>query len=346
MDHLTARPQLLKQLNLSFIRKSIKNRGSATRAEIAQDTKISSTTIRSLLNELLENQELESIGYDQSSGGRKAERYRFQPERYCCVAICISGNQLHTLLINIYGKIIETHIYHVTDDNYEQIIFPFLDELVTKREIKAIGLGVPGIVEGRNYWKKHLDQDNLFKINIGDHLFSRYGIPVLLENDIKAIALGFAQCYQKEFPDTKPEDVNMAFVYFDTASISAGFITEGRIIRGFHDFSGELGLIPMEQYQLLDASLAEPMDDNQYSHLVTQVLSWICAILNPEYIALGGPALRIDCIATISNLLYSLLPNQMMAEILYSEDIWCDYYHGMAFLTSNKIFDDIQLTKE
>ena len=71
MDTLTARPRLLKQANLSLIRRVIKNRGTATRAEIAGETQISSTTVRSLLAEMLENGEIESIGYDESVGERQ-----------------------------------------------------------------------------------------------------------------------------------------------------------------------------------------------------------------------------------------------------------------------------------
>ena len=76
MDSLTARPNILKQANLSLIRRAIKAKGTSTRAEIAIETRISSTTVRSLLSEMLENGEIESIGLDESSGGRKAQRYR------------------------------------------------------------------------------------------------------------------------------------------------------------------------------------------------------------------------------------------------------------------------------
>lgn len=34
-----------------------------------------------------------------------------------------------------------------------------LDVLITKKQIKAIGLGVPGIVEGGSFWKQ--DKDSL-----------------------------------------------------------------------------------------------------------------------------------------------------------------------------------------
>ena len=55
MDTLNGRPKLLKQANLSLIRKVITAEGTATRAEIARKTNISSTTVRSLLAEMLEN---------------------------------------------------------------------------------------------------------------------------------------------------------------------------------------------------------------------------------------------------------------------------------------------------
>ena len=58
MDSLTARPNILKQANLSLIRRAIKAKGTSTRAEIAIETRISSTTVRSLLSEMLENGEI------------------------------------------------------------------------------------------------------------------------------------------------------------------------------------------------------------------------------------------------------------------------------------------------
>lgn len=94
MDTLTARPRVLKQANLSHIRKVLKAKGTATRAEIAYETKISSTTVRSLLSEMMQNGEIESVGYDESSGGRKAERYGFRPNRYYGAAFCITGDRI------------------------------------------------------------------------------------------------------------------------------------------------------------------------------------------------------------------------------------------------------------
>lgn len=346
MDMLNARPRLLKQANLSLIRKVIKARNTATRAEIANATQISSTTVRSLLSEMMENGEIESIGYDESSGGRKAQRYRFRPERYCCAAFCITDNQVYALLVNIRGEIMETAKLEVSDGNFEPAIISYIDNLILQREIRSIGIGVPGVVEGGGYWRKSEHDNQLYKVNIGDTISARYGIPVIMENDLNATAIGFGRCYQKMFPYEDPKHTNMAYLYFEKCCVSAGFITGGRVIRGSGNFAGELGLVWRAGGKLLDDYMSEPMDDVQYTNLIIEIISWICGILNPQYVVLSGPDLRKGCIGPVGDGLSVLLPKRMFAEILYSPDVWHDYQNGMACLTAGKMFDEVQFIME
>ena len=65
----------------------------------------------------------------------------------------------------------------------------------------------------------------------------------------------------------------MAFLYFEKGCVSAGFISGGRVVRGHHNFAGELGLLPMEDGKTLDACMAEPMEDVRYVDLVVRVIS-------------------------------------------------------------------------
>lgn len=346
MSTLTARPQLLKQANLALIRKVIKGRGTATRAEIAGETQISSTTVRSLLAEMLESGEIQSMGYDESSGGRKAERYRFQPERYHGAVFCLAENQVHFLLVNICGEIVERAQLELLDGAEQETILSYLDMLVTQREIKAIGLGVPGIVEGGGFWRKEQAGGELCRVDLGDILLRRYGIPVVMENDLNAATIGLGRCYEKSFSGERTENTNMAYLHFEENCVSAGFLADGRIIRGHNNFAGELSLVPVGNDRLLDEYLTSSISDEEYTNLVIKLVSWVCAILNPQYVALGGPKLRKSCMGPIGDGLFALLPQNMLAEILYVPDMCHDYHEGMAYLTAGKMFDEVQFIKE
>lgn len=346
MDALTGRPQILKQANLSLIRKVIRSKENATRAEIAEETGISSTTVRSLLTEMMENGELESVGYDESSGGRKAERYRFRPERYHAAVFCMTDDEAHFLLVNTCGEIVKERPMEIVENDFLGAVVSCLDGVGKEYELKAMGLGVPGVVEGLNYWKKTLKDETLRRIDIGEVIARRYGLPVVMENDLKATTIGFGRCYQSSYPKENPENTNMAYVHFRGSCISAGFLADGRILRGHNNFAGELGLLPAPDGRVLDECLAEAMGELEYINLVAHTLGWICAILDPQYIALGGPDFPRECLGPIGTALSSLLPHSMIPEILYAPDMWHDYHTGMAYLTVAKMFDEVQLVKE
>ncbi len=345
MNDLTAKPHILKQVNLSSIRRVIQAKGTATRAEIAQETRISSTTVRSMLTEMLNDGAIESVGYDESSGGRKAERYRFKMDRYYGVAFCITEAVIHCLVVDICGQIVRTEQLPVLSGDIKEPILRFLDAFTKKSEIKSIGLGVPGIVEDGHYLKNNSARE-LCKVDIRSFLAERYRVPVILENDLNAIAIGFGRCYEKQFPSDSTQNINLAYLSLNKGCISAGFIAGGKIIRGWKNYAGELGLIPSHGERSLAECLAEPMDDAAYTIFIANLIAWICAVLNPEYIVLGGPYLRKECIGPIGDVLYARLPHEMLGEILYAPDHWHDYYEGMAFLTAGKIFDEVQLTME
>lgn len=277
-----------------------------------------------------------------------------QEKEECCLStvelhgavFCISGDEMHSLLINAYGEILKKSSLKVPDKNFERAIISILDELTPQEEIKAIGIGVPGIVEGGAYWKKRLTDDKLCRVDIGERISKRYHIPVVLENNLNATTFGFGKCYQSQFPAEVPEEINMAYLHFSKGCVSAGFIAGGQIIRGNHNFAGELGLIPMEDGRTLDDWMADDMDDAQYTKLMAKMIFWVCGILNPQYVALAGKDLRTECIGPISDTVYSFLVRSVMPEILYSADVWGDYHNGMSILTAEKILEAARSSRE
>ncbi|MEG2769861.1 MAG: ROK family protein, partial [Oscillospiraceae bacterium] len=197
-DKIMGKPNALKQVNLSMIRRAILEKGSATRGEIVEATKISVTTVRTLLTELQNDNELVEIGFDNSIGGRKATRYKLNENRFFGVALCLDGESVRYLTVNICGEVCESGAFE-TDGDTTAAICHFLDNLCTKTEIRSIGIGVPGVVSAMGYQRKNANGDLEYN-PIGEIISSRYGVPVILENDLNAIALGFGRCYLKAFP--------------------------------------------------------------------------------------------------------------------------------------------------
>lgn len=343
-DNVMGKPNALKQVNLSMIRRAILEKGTATRAEIVAVTKISVTTVRTLLTELQSSNELVEVGFDDSIGGRKAIRYKLDESRFFGVVLCLDGDRVRYLTVNIYGVICDTGEFPANGDPTVAIC-RFLDELCANTEVRSIGIGVPGVVSGMGYERQN-KQGSMDYYPIGDVIHSRYGVPMVLENDLNAIALGFGRCYLKLFPTERCENVNMAYIHFDSDCLSAGFLSGGRILRGWNNFVGELGLFPMDNGKNLDGVLASAIDDNAYASLVARLIAGICCILNPEYVALGGTAFRKGCMELITEHFSRILPPKMSPEILYAEDKWHDYFEGMAHLTAEQIFADVRLVKE
>lgn len=341
MNKISGKPQALKQVNLSAVRRAIRENTSATRAEIVEATQISVTTVRTLLTEMMSNGEIMEVGYDESIGGRRAVRYELKKDRISAVALCLDSENIRYAILNYYGECLESGSLQ-TQGNQEGAVCAFLDDLGTRAEIKSIGLGVPGIVNGLSYERKNT-LGELECFSLGETLYERYGIPVIMENDLNAITLGFGRCYLKEFPGEKCENLHMAYIHFAKDCISAGFLANGRILRGWKNFVGELGCFPSERFGTLDDLLASPLPQGEYARIVAKMIAGICCILNPQFIALGGEGFRTECLPYIVECCSGTLPAEMSAEIIFAEDKWHDYMEGMAYLTSEQIFENMRL---
>ena len=343
MKNLTGKPQLMKQVNSSLIKKVIKENGSATRADIAARTNISLTTIRSLITELINNEEIISIGCDESSGGRKAERYVFNLNKYFSLSFCIGNKEIHYAVTDIKEKIIESGSFAVHKDILSSVD-NFMDVIIKKKNIKAVGIGVPGIVDNGNYLTASQDK-SWKKLNIGEHIQKKYNIPVILENDLNSIALGFSLNYIKEKNISNTESLNIVYIHFTESCTGAGIISNGNLVHGKNNFAGELGFIPIDREKSLDHILINNPDEDVYTNTIAKIISILYYVINPEFIVLGGTHFKSELFNQIINKSKTYISSGL-PEIIHIKDSQNDYFKGISHLSTELIFSDIKLVNK
>lgn len=337
MKKISGKPKDLKIVNQALVIESIRLRENATRAEIVADTGISHTTVRNILTELIAADDIVAIGLDDSSGGRRAERYSLNTGKNYILSVFLEENKLIYNIVNIIGDIIEENSLNLHVSLDENVVDGILNELLSKYiEIKIIGITVPGIVNEEGYLYGG-GMDNLTLIKINKHIEEKYNIPVILENDLNAILLGFSSDYLKS---NATMDLNIAYINFTTLGAGAGIMVNGNLVRGKDNFAGEIGFLPIGD-SYVNELLLKDLSNEAYCSLVVNILKIIDCIINPKVIVLGGNDFRYNLTLSIKETYEK--NNKINSELLTIEDSYKLGLKGITKLSLDVVNDNIKL---
>lgn len=343
MRPTSAKPQAMKKINTSLIIKQLKKMGSATKAELAEATGISATTIRSILAELVEENEVISLGLDESSGGRRAERYEINLNNRLALAVYLNNNNINYCISNSIGEIIEDRDVNSNCENYYEAIDDFLEKMLGKnKSIRAVSVGVPGVVEEGSYYAGKMLND-WREFNIGAKVEQKYNIPVILENDLNAISLGYSLNLMRKLHVDDLDILNMIYIHFTKAGAGAGIISNGKLVRGSRNFAGELGFLPMDHGQHLNYILSNKLDDDTYVDIVSRVIATVNCIINPDFVVIGGEIFKFDLQENIALKCNQYIANNIKPDIYFSKDSRNDYLTGLTHVSLETMNSEIKL---
>jgi glucokinase len=104
--------------------------------------------------------------------------------------------------------------------------------------VGTVGVGIPGLVDVDKGAVKHavnlgVEGDWLL---LGDVLAERLGVPVVIENDVNAAALGAVALSGAD---------DLVYLSIGTG-LAAGLVLDGRLRRGEHGAAGEIGHLPVD----------------------------------------------------------------------------------------------------
>jgi glucokinase len=110
--------------------------------------------------------------------------------------------------------------------------------------LAGVGIGIPGAVDSAAGRVMHAVNLGVEDLALGPELAARVGLPVHVENDVNAAALGAYAVLEADPAAALRAGDSMAYLNLGTG-MAAGIVLEGRLWRGSRGVAGEIGHIPV-----------------------------------------------------------------------------------------------------
>jgi N-acetylglucosamine repressor len=231
--------QQTRQINHRLVLRTIYDRGTVSRADVARSTGLTRSTVSDVVDQLLGDGLVREIGRGQSTGGKAPILLEVPADARHLIGLDVGDSSISGVIVNLRGEI--RHALEVPLDGRDgDQALERLDELIerllllTDRPLVGVGLGTPGLIDtstGTVRWAVNLDWRDL---PLGRHLGESTGLPVHVANDSQAAALA-------EFTFGGHPNARSMVVIRVGRGIGAGIVLDGRLHQGDGFGAGEIG---------------------------------------------------------------------------------------------------------
>jgi predicted NBD/HSP70 family sugar kinase len=237
-----ALPSSRADIHRSAVLAHIGAQGSASRAELARNLSISPALVTRLTRELLKDGLIHEIEYRPSKGGRPAQHLGLTADSLGAIGIKVAPDHLTLVEVGVDGIVrrATTEDFNATDRLALTRIVDVVTRFVSNSDhasILGIGVGLPGSVQGQSEDVVDSTQLGWSQVPLGAALRNATGVPVLIDNNVSALALA-----ESLYGVGRGHD-DFLVVTIGTG-IGAGIMTNGAIVRGHTGNAGEIGHIP------------------------------------------------------------------------------------------------------
>jgi|LSQX01.1.fsa_nt_gb glucokinase len=225
----------------------VDEKGPISPVDMAQISGYSQPAVTGAVRWLLEQGLLKEVGMSYSTGGRRARLLDLSGDAGNVIAIDIGGTKIRIATVDFRGQVLCLEDYETPKKD----VICFIEERVREvidvlgaDNIKACGVGVPGIVDNKDGIIKQSPAVHFPNIDICYHLTKRLELPFVVENDVNLAAYAELRYgHGREMGD-------FVFIAVGTG-IGAGLVINGELYRGSRGSSGEVGFMMVNRDFLL-----------------------------------------------------------------------------------------------
>jgi len=234
----------LRRHNRAVVLELVRTQGPISRAALARTGHLSMPAVMDIVSGLLDEGLIQEIGVGPSSGGRRPVLLELVPQAYCAIGLEVGARTLRAVVTDLHATVTQRinvpsemergpealleQVRHVLDEILAQHIASFGGVL-------GIGLALPApVLNSASMSFSPPSYPGWGQLQLGELMADGYGIPVLVDNDANAAALG-------ELLYGAGRGVRNMFYVLVDRGIGGAAIVDGQLYRGSDGGAGELG---------------------------------------------------------------------------------------------------------
>lgn len=224
----------------------IKNKNKISRKKIAEELELTPAAITKSIDPLLYSGIVLEVAQRESTGGRRATDLSLN--KYWVgkiLGISLTPTSIITAIGDIEGEIFKTNSYKIEKDDELTSYLEDIIEMELKEEsgVKVISMAITGLINSENgviLFSPHYKRK---KIDLKTTIEEKFKIPVLIENDVRAMALT-----ERYFGEVKESE---NYVVLNVSEgIGSSIFMNGELLSGHGFIAGEIGHVVMDRSSL------------------------------------------------------------------------------------------------
>lgn len=237
-------PIARSDINRSAILAQIGANGPTSRAELARLIRVSPALVTQITKQLLAEGLLRELEYTPSQGGRPARQLGLVADAGHAIGTKVAADHVTMVEAAIDGSVTRsaTEPFEAASPTAIAQLAAMLGRFIESsgRHTLGVGIGIPGDVDDQSLGNVNSTQLGWNRAPLGNALRQELGLPVLVENNVNALAMAEALHGQARGHDN-------ALVVTIGTGVGAGIIADGKVLRGHSGGAGEIGHLPIEE---------------------------------------------------------------------------------------------------
>jgi len=221
---------------------AVRVNGPVTRIDLVQRTGLTAAAIANITNRLLKDQLILNAGRLRGARGQPASKFVVNPDSRFSIGLNVDRDHVTVVLLDFVGKVRarasrEIHFARpeAVRSLYQRSVRQLLAKAgVTKERLVGVGVAFPDDIVRAQLPDQPADYAAWASVRIEELIGDVLGIPVFIENDAAAAAIG-------EMQFGLGHRYRSFFYLLVTAALGGGLVADGNYIRGATGRSGELG---------------------------------------------------------------------------------------------------------